>query len=566
MKKKIVPAIIAIALIFIILVIAGGISIIERFSYSKERMNPSEYFGITDDSSVAVVLQDELIDIKAKLIDGTYYMSIDDIYSIIDQRFYVDNNEQLLIYTTADDIVKNPIGTQTYIRYGEEKSADYAISKIDGDKLYIALDYVKMFVNFSYQTYAEPNRMQLRTQWGTRQSVMVKKDSAVRYRGGVKSEILKDVAKGEQLTVLEELDDWTKVKTEDCYIGYIEKKAISSALTEEEIATTDADIAEYTTVHKDYKINMGWHAIYSVSGNDTFDEVVNGTGTMSIISPTWFSIADNNGSIRSFASESYVNKAHGRNMEVWAMVDNFNAADVSTLEIMSYTSKREQLVSNLMSYVAQYNLDGLNLDFEQLPSEAVPHYVEFIRELSVACRKAGIVLSVNNYPPQGGSNYNLKEQGVVCDYVIMMGYDEHWAGCDEAGSVASIGYVEQGISMILDQGVPADKLINAIPFYTRLWKTSGSEVSSEALGMNTASEFIANNSITTTWDDATCQNYGEMQKDGTLYQIWLEDKESIETKLTIMNKYGLAGVAQWQLGMEDKDIWSVIDSFVKNGN
>ncbi len=562
MKKKIIPAIIAIALIFIILLVSGGVTLLQKFSYSKEHMNLNEYYNINNENEVAIVLQNELIDIKARRFDGAYYLDLDSVHSLLDERFYVDNNENLLIYTTADDVVKNPIGTSVYTSYGEEKDAGYMISRMDGETMYIALDYVKHFINFSYEPFDEPARIQLRTEWGTRDTVTVKKNSAVRYRGGIKSEILREVTKGESLVVLEELEDWMKVKTSDALIGYIEKKYTTKAVSEEEIPVSDAAIVPYTSIHKDYKINMAWHAIYAVSGNDTFDEYVNGTGTMSIISPTWYSMSDNEGNIRSLASPGYVKKAHERNMEVWAMVDNFNAADVSTLEIMSYTSKRAYLISNLMAEVEANDLDGLNLDFEQVPSEAVPHYVEFIRELSVECRKAGVVLSVDNYPPQGGSNYNLKEQGIVADYVIIMGYDEHWAGCDEAGSVASIGYVEQGISLVA-QDVPAEKIINAIPFYTRVWKTNGGSVTSEALGMNASKEFISKYDIDTQWDEATCQNYGEKEMSGTLYQVWLEDAESIQTKLNVMDNYGIAGVAEWQLGMEDKAIWQVLDGYIK---
>lgn len=563
MKKKIIPAIIAIALIFLILLISGGVSFLQKFSYSKERMDLNEYYDIKNEHEVAIVLQDELIDTKARLMDGTYYLDIDSIHALLDDRFYVDYNEGLLIYTTADDVVKNPIGSSSYTAYGEQKDAGYVISREDGELLYIALDYVKHFANFSYEPFTEPNRIQLRTEWGTRNSTTVKKDSAVRYRGGIKSEILREVSKGETLVVLEELEDWMKVKTDDALIGYIEKKHTTSIMTEEEIAVNDAVIAPYTNIKKNYKINMAWHAIYTVSGNDTFDEYVNGTGTMSIISPTWYSLNDNDGNFRSFASAGYVKKAHDRNMEVWAMVDNFNVEGISTLEVMSYTSKREHLIAGLMNEAATMGFDGFNLDFEQVPSDAVPHYVEFIRELSVECRKAGIVLSVDNYPPQGGSNLNLKEQGIVADYVIIMGYDEHWRGCEEAGSVASIGYVEQGISLVAKE-VPTEKIINAIPFYTRVWKTKGGSVTSEALGMEASKRFISEYSINTEWDDATCQYYGEKEMNGTLYQIWLEDEESIQTKLNIMSNYGIAGVAEWQLGMEDKSIWAVIDGYVKN--
>lgn len=583
MKKKIIPALIAIALIIIVLAVAGGGAFFSRFGYSNEHRDLKGYYNLESDSEVAIVLQNEVIDIKARLIEGNYYLSYEDMKSLLTDRFYVDGNDDLLIYATAETLKLTKIGENGYYDdaviktggaadpasftiEGELTDMGHPVSLYKDDTLYVSLDYIKNFANFSYEAFSNPNRIQMRTEWSTRKVATVKKKhSAVRYQGGVKSDILREVEKGEQLTIIEELEDWDKVKTDDSIIGYIEKKHIENVHDEEETPVTDYVQEEYSRIQKDYRINMAWHAIYATSGNDTFDEYVNGTGTMSIISPTWFSISDNDGNYRSFASPDYTRKAHERNMEVWAVLDNFNAGDISTYEVMSYIGKRQTLIDNLMNDVAAYDIDGINLDFELVPTDAVPHYVEFIRELSIACRKAGVVLSVDNYPPQGGTYYNLKEQGICVDYVIIMGYDEHWGGSSEAGSVASIGFVEQGIELV-EKDVPADKIINAIPFYTRVWKTKGSDVTSDALGMVQAAEFISKNNITTVWDEETCQNYGEKEMGGILYQVWLEDEESISTKLNIMKNHGVAGVAEWQLGMKDKAIWGTIDKFVKGGN
>ena len=577
MKKKVIPAIIAIALIIIILAVAGGTAFIAKFSYSNEHRDLKAYYGLESDSDVAIVLGNEIIDTKARLMEGVVYLAYEDVKSLLTDRFYVDERDGLLIYTMANGMrIARPgekgyypdaqIVVTSFPSYdieGEYTDTDYTVCVNKDEKLYIALDYLKDFADFEYELFTDPNRIQMYKERGTKNVANVTaKKSAVRYQGGVKSDILREVEKGEELTVLEELEDWDKVKTTDALIGYIEKKHISGTADVTELPVQTKIEDEYTRITKDYRINMAWHAIYTISGNDSFDEAVNGTGTMSIIAPTWFSLESNDGSYRSFAGADYVQKAHSRNMEVWAVLDNFNAGDVSTYEIMSYTGKRQALIKNLMADVAQYDIDGLNLDFELVPSEAIPHYVEFIRELSVACREAGVVLSVDNYPPQGGNYYGLDEQGICADYVVLMGYDEHWAGCSEAGSVASIGFVEQGIQMVMDD-VPADKIINGIPFYTRVWKTKNNEVSSEALGMEQAAEFISKFNIETTWDEAACQNYGEKEMNGTLYQVWLEDKESIETKLNVMYNYGLAGVAEWQLGMEDKAIWDTIDNYVR---
>lgn len=563
--KKIIPAIVAIALILLVLAGSFGMKLLDRFSYSNEKQNLEEYYGLSegDQGSVAIVLQNEKIDTQAKLIDGRCYMEIEDVQALLNERFYYDKNESLLIYTTPTQKIVSGVGTNAYSVDGSDNTTDYTISVAEGDSLYIALDYIKQYTNFSYELFTEPNRMQLRTQWGSRESASIKKTTNLRVKGGVKSPILREVAEAETVTILEEMETWTKVKTSDAMIGYVENKFLIERMTEEEIAVTDYEVPEYTSIHRDYKINLGWHAVYTESGNDTFDSVVNGTGTMNVISPTWFFLDGDEGDIKAIPSHSYVEKAHSRNMEVWALLEDITL-ESNTYEVLSYTSRRENLIRNLMNYVLEYNIDGINIDLEGINYESGEHFTQFLRELSIECRLNGIVLSVDNYVPRESNTfYNRKEQGMVADYVIIMGYDEHWGGGGVAGSVASIDYVRDGIEKTLEE-VSAEKVINAIPFYTRVWKTSNGEVTSEALGMEKAEEFIAKYDVPTVWDEETCQNYGEIEMGSTLYQVWLEDAQSIETKLTVMKSYDLGGVAAWKLGLEDKSIWDVIDAFVKS--
>ena len=563
--KKIIPAIVAIALILLVLAGSFGMKLLDRFSYSNEKQNLEEYYGLSegDQGSVAIVLQNEKIDTQAKLIDGRCYMEIEDVQALLNERFYYDKNESLLIYTTPTQKIVSGVGTNAYSVDGSDNTTDYTISVAEGDSLYIALDYNKQYTNFSYELFTEPNRMQLRTQWGSRESASIKKTTNLRVKGGVKSPILREVAEAETVTILEEMETWTKVKTSDAMIGYVENKFLIERMTEEEIAVTDYEVPEYTSIHRDYKINLGWHAVYTESGNDTFDSVVNGTGTMNVISPTWFFLDGDEGDIKAIPSHSYVEKAHSRNMEVWALLEDITL-ESNTYEVLSYTSRRENLIRNLMNYVLEYNIDGINIDLEGINYESGEHFTQFLRELSIECRLNGIVLSVDNYVPRESNTfYNRKEQGIVADYVIIMGYDEHWGGGGVAGSVASIDYVRDGIEKTLEE-VSAEKVINAIPFYTRVWKTNNGEVTSEALGMEKAEEFIAKYDVPTVWDEETCQNYGEIEMGSTLYQVWLEDAQSIETKLTVMKSYDLGGVAAWKLGLEDKSIWDVIDAFVKS--
>lgn len=563
--KKIIPAIVAIALILVVLGVSFGAKVIERFSYSKEEQDMVEYYGLTEaaDDAAAIVLQNELIDTRAKLIDGLCYLELEAVQSLLNSRFYYDRNEGLLLYTTPTEKIRSVVGTKEYDVDGQESSVGYTIAIADGESLYIALDYVKQYTNFSYELFTQPNRIQLRTEWGSRESAVINKDTNVRIKGGIKSPILRPVEEGESVVILEEMETWTKVKTTDAMMGYVENKYLADRMTEEEIPVTEYEEPEYTSIQRDYKINLGWHAIYAESGNDTFDSVVNGTGTMNVISPTWFFLDGNEGNIQAIPSHAYVEKAHSRNMEVWALLEDISL-ESDTYEVLSYTSRRENLINNLMSYILEYDIDGINVDLEGITYQTGEHFTQFLRELSIACRLNEVVLSVDNYVPrESNSFYNRKEQGVVADYVIIMGYDEHWGGSGVAGSVASIGYVRDGIEKTLEE-VPAEKIINALPFYTRVWKTKDGEVTSEALGMEAAAEFVNKYNVPTVWDEETCQNYGEIEMSGTLYQVWLEDAQSIETKLTVMKNLNVGGVAAWQLGLEDKSIWDVIDAFVKS--
>ena len=561
--NKAIPVIIAIALIMVIGGGALGSVFMSKYSYSDEKKDLMEYFNLNGNDEVAIVLQNEHIDTKAKLNQGTYYLDFNAVQTILNERFYEDKTEQLLLYTTPTEIIRTSIGSTSYMVGDETKDAGYVISFYEDETLYVALDYIRNYTNFSYDPYIEPNRMQLTTQWPEATTATVKKDTQVRYKGGVKSEILREVEKGETVTVLEEFEKWTKVKTTDAFIGFVPSKMLKNKETAIPNVEPNYVEPEYTSLTRDYKINLGWHQVMNTDANATLSSVVMENSGLNVISPTWFSLKSTEGEIRSIATQSYVDKAHSMGLEVWALIDNFDK-DVSTYQTLSRTTSRTNLISNLMAEVLKYGIDGINLDFEEVSYDAGEPYVQFIRELSIQCRKEGIVLSVDNYVPrESTAHYNRREQGIVADYVIIMGYDEHWGGGGVAGSVASIGFVEDGIVQTLEE-VPANKIINAVPFYTRVWKTNGEKVTSEAVNMETALNFIANNGVNMSWNAVAGQNYGEIQKGNTLYQLWMEDKDSIEAKLAVMKKYNIGGVAAWKLGYETPDIWDMLATFMNS--
>lgn len=576
MKHKVIPVIV---IILLVLMLGGGYAaklLYDKYSYSNEQADTTSYFGIEDENDVPIILQNEKTDLHARIIDGVYYMTFSDVQTYLNDRFYYGQEDGILVYTTPSAIITASVG-ETTVSYTDGSSEDlgYAACVIDGDTLYVAIDYAQKYTNFTYTAYTDPNHITMYTEFGQEVRAVIKKDTKLRLRGGVKSEILTSLDKDATVIILEELEDWSKVVSPDGYIGYVEKKFLENIQTVDLLAPSNYAEPEYTSIHMDGKVNMVWQSIGGTAGNSTLSSAISDATGLNVISPTWFSLSDNEGSIESFATQDYVNTAHDSGLQVWAALDNFNNSfyregEGSTATVLAYSASRANLINNLMNEVNTYGIDGINIDLEftgssleDITADGGEDFIEFIRELSIACRANGTVLSVDIPVPMGNEFFHRKELGTVCDYVVIMGYDEHYEGSSEAGSVASISYVESGIKNTLED-VPADKLINGIPFYTRIWFTStDGTVTSQAGGMEWANNYIDQNGIEMTWDQDTCQYYGTYtQSDGTKVEIWLEDAESIQTKLNVMDVNGCAGVAEWQLGYETSDIWPVLEAYV----
>jgi spore germination protein YaaH len=257
-----------------------------------------------------------------------------------------------------------------------------------------------------------------------------------------------------------------------------------------------------------------------------------------------------------------VQKADSLGLEVWALVDDFTKK-VDMKELLSYSSRRDNLSNVLIEEAMKYKLNGINIDFEKITSDAGKDYIQFIRELSVKCRNNGIVLSVDSYVPSEFTEYyDREEQGKIVDYVVVMAYDEHYAGSEVAGPVSSISYVRDAVKNILTM-VPKNKTIIAIPFYTRLWKeTSDGQVSSQSYAMTPAKVWIKDNNIEAKWDKSTGCYYAELKKDDATYRMWQEEDKSIEEKMKAIYDADVAGCAEWKLGVETDSIWNVIIKYL----
>lgn len=573
--------------IFIILalVVLCGTILWKKYSPSDKKANRKEYYGITNEEQLAVIVNNQILEPKGKMIDGTLYLEYSAVRDYVNERFYWDANENLLLYTLPNDMVSVSVGSREYAVSKEKKSEEYVILKTEGSTAYIALDFVKKYTDIEYKMYKSPNRIVIQSDWSDAKVATTKNNSAIRMRAGVKSPILTETKSDDVVRIIEKEGKWRKVRTNDGFVGYIKQ----SDLKDEKTKTYKREFKEekFTNIKKDYTINMAWHQVSSRSANNQVLEMIANTKGLTTLSPTWFSVKDTKGNITSIASSEYVNYAHQSNIEVWGLVRNFDPLNQEgiktseeTHELLSRASSRENLTNQLISEALQVGLDGINVDFETVAEKTGEHYIQFIRELSVKCRKNGIVLSVDNYVPKGyNAHYHRKEQGIVADYVIIMGYDEHFAGSYESGSVASIGYVKEGIQETL-KDVPASKVINAMPLYTRLWKEvpkteaelseqAGTEagkystkVTSETVSMKRTDKVLEQFGAEAKWDSKTGQNYAQWEKDGATYKIWLEDEKSIEEKLKVMKANKLAGTAVWKLGFESQGLWELILKYV----
>lgn len=560
MKKKAQPMEIAMILIILVMIIGIAWKIADRYIPSRVVMDSAVYFGVTDEGDAAIVMSDRVVQEKALVREGNAYIEYEMVKESLNDHFYYDEQENQIILTTATDIIKIPFNSTEYTTLTGNGTMPYQIMFLQGSEMYIALDFIQQYTNLEYTVLEEPTRIIINDQWGTRTYAELKKDENMRIEGGIKEPILKKLTAGDKVTVLEQMDKWTKVLTSDGYIGYVRNKTLND--TYEEEVTHDFNENVYTSIHKDYDINLIWHQITSQESNAVLETDIQDVAGVNVISPTWFSISTNDGDITSLASEEYVSLAHEKGMEVWGLLDNFSA-DIDTVTVLGSTASREKLEDRLITEAVNYQMDGINIDIEALKEEASESYIQFMRELSAKCRNNNLVLSVDVPPPYDfNAHYNRAALGEVVDYVIIMGYDEHYVGSDP-GSVASVSYERDGITGTLED-VPKEKIISGIPFYTRLWKTSPSgEVSSEAIGMNAADETLAEYGITPFWNYDTFQDYGEFtDSEGNYCQIWLENETSVEEKMKLINEYELAGVAAWKLGFERASIWSVISKYL----
>lgn len=561
-KKKAAPVLVVLILIVLVGVAGVGSFLINRYKPGTEYMAGNEYFNLTDENSVALIQNGELLEEQAVLIGGEPYAAYTYVESQLNSCFYWDEETKGILLTTSG-------GVQTLLpgdaAVAKTPGGQPAVQQESDGKVYISLDVVKEYTDLDYAYYSNPNRVVIRNEWDGVEQATVQSDTAqVRQKGGIKSLILADVQKGDTLLYLENLDNWCKVMTADGYTGYIRTEDISEP---EAIEARTAKKDSYERITRDHKINLVWHQSTSTESNDAMAEMTAEMTGVNVISPTWFSVTDETGTISSLASADYVKLAHDAGREVWGLIDNFNEAFDETTDL-AYASVRSRIIEQLLAEAASCGMDGINVDFENLKEAGIPHYLQFLRELTSAAHAQNLVVSVDTPVPQAYTMYYQRgEQARFVDYMIVMAYDEHFAGSEEAGSVSSLPFVQQAVEE-MTRVMPADQVICGIPFYTRVWteKFGQSAITSEVLGMDGAKNYAKENQMTETWDASLGQNVATVETSDARYTIWMEDEQSMEEKLKVIQSADLAGVAEWKLGFECADVWSLISEYIETNS
>ena len=543
-KKKVLIGIV------VVLCIILGIIFISRemdgIIGSKEKVTQAQLYQVEGDD-VALVYNYSLQKAKAIYKDGVVYVPLNWTRAILNDKFYYSDDEKLLSYALPTEIV-----------YANFDNVDKNGKPESDGKVYLSIETIKAYTDVWVDSYTESEikKVYINNTFGSYDVATIKSKSELRVDADNWSASIEGVElkKDENITIVEQNEKWYKVFTQSGLMGYVKKNHLKN-FTQAERQSGFVK-PEYTSISMDEKVVLGWHQVTTSAANSGMEKVVANTSGMNVISPTLFKLSDNKGNYTSIASKDYVDAAHKKNLQVWPLIDNFSK-DISTLKILSSSENRKNLISNLIADAKKYGFDGINIDFESLTQDNAPHFIQFIRELSVSCRNNKIVLSVDvPIPASYNMYYERDELAEVVDYVINMGYDEHYSGSDE-GSSASIDFVKNSITDSLTE-VPKEKLINAVPVYTRVWTKENDKVTSTALGMVGAATWVKENNVNLTWDDEVGQYVGQTTVGNATKYIWVEDERSMKLKMDAVKEADLAGVAVWKLGLEPKEIWDVI--------
>lgn len=482
------------------------------------------------------------------------YMSKEDIANYFDKYIYLEKETNQLITTYGEKIGVLPIN-QNLIKINDSE-IDVLSGAIQKDNIYyLPITAMDKVYNMNIEYIKEEKILLLDSLDRKLVKADSSKDYSVKYKPTFFSKTIDKIKKGDKVVCIENLENnWTKIRTQNGYIGYVKTNVIQNKI----YVRNDIEKKERTE-----KINLIWD-YYSEYGsapnrNGTKIEGVN------VVSPSFFSlVSKGDGAINTNIGDSglnYIKWAKENNYEVWAIFSN-NSYKETTTQILSSYELRTKVINNILNLAVQYELDGINLDFENMLTEDKDMYSRFVIELKPKLQEAGITLSVDVTAPDGGGAwsecYDRDVIGDVADYIVFMAYDQYGTGSKKPGTTAGYNWVETNLKKFIDrEKIDSNKIILGIPFYTRLWSEFNGTVTSKTVNMNNIDTVLPSN-VTKEWNEELKQYYVEYMQDGKTYKMWIEDEESIKYKVSLVKQYNLAGVAAWEKDRETESIWSVI--------
>ena len=547
MLKKIV-----VILLFLILV--GGISLALFTNKSEiKQVDPLTYFDEFKEEQINMVYEDTRVEWDKPVIEenGEIYIDSEWIEAYGDDRVFYDEEEAILTITNVEEV----------IRIDTNKNTEFEIPLIKKDnKVYIGESYLEENYGFDVRK-GEDGRLIVasNTEYEKPVAKVKSRKAELRVRPDKKAIIVSEVKKGHELIIFGEVENgYIRVRDENGIIGYVAEKQIKE-IGKTEVKTDKVFTPKAVANPLNEKVKLVWDQMtVRIAGNWDSEKYTKIKGA-NVIAPTWFEFGDSEGNLIDRGHPSYVQAAKARGLQVWALMSHNFTEPQYTKEILTSTKKRQHVINQLVEMVKKYDLDGINIDIENIQPDFSREWVQFMRELYPQMQAIGATVSVDVYMPSAWSrHYERAKISEVVDYFIVMAYDQHWSGSEQAGPTAGLSWVEEGIDLNLKE-VPKEKLVLGMPFFTRIWEETATGIKSKPYGMVVAQDTVKEWGVTPEYDEEHRQYYAEVTRGDTLYKVWLESSETIEERVAMIEKYGLAGYAGWKLGLEDSSVWEVLE-------
>lgn len=555
-KKSKIGIIIAIIIIALILIVGaiGGYYVIKR-NYIVSKINQTNL--IINNSNATSSLKNNVY-----IKNGVVYVSKPDIYNFFDNTIIYDEKYNQVVTTSSTKIASLPIDSKQ-IQVNSSNTTIKAGAIILDEVAYVPISELDEVYNIKTTYVESEDLVYIDSLDREQQTATLKKDSSIKYKPTIISATLAKAKQGDTLTIANRSDypvpnGWTRVRTENGTLGYIQTGKLNEFKTIREKAEEKAKI--------EGPISLAWDYYSEYVSAPTRTGKITG---VNVVSPSFFymtkysttNIYENVGN----EGIAYVNWAHGNGYQVWPMFTNSNMSETS--KMLSDYKSRENVINQIIKYIKQYNLDGINIDFEGMYETDKDNFSRFLIEIRPRLNEIGAVLSVDVTAPDGAPEWSLCYDrytiGKVADYVMFMAYDQYGVSATKAGTTAGHNWVEANVKKFLGQEeVKAEKIILGIPFYTRVWKEINGNVISSVVNIGNVNNLIPSNA-TKTWDEDLQQYYVEYKKGGATYKIWVEDEKSIEAKLDLVSKYNLGGAAYWEYDRATNSIWNLIESKIK---